>query len=392
MPTTNALTARARAIDSLSADVVLAALLTAAGQVEAFTVEAGGGSRAATAATSLVCTLLVALRRRRPAVAGIGVASTLFLKNALGGFPELVVPLIAGIIVIYSVGAHLDLRRSLWTLGAMLALDIAAVPFSHHRTPGDYVFAGVAFLAPWAAGRAVRARTQRAHSLEQVAETLDREREANARLAVSEERARIARELHDVVAHGVSVMVVQAAGAEEVLRRSPNGEPERAVEAMRSIQAMGRESISELGRLLGVLQSENGHAELEPQPSLAQLDALCGRVRETGLPVTLEVEGGLDGLPAGLDLAAYRIVQEALSNTIKHAGDATAQVHVWRTPASLELEVTDDGGAGAALPNGTGHGIIGMRERAMLYHGELTVGPRPTGGFSVRASLPLPRA
>jgi signal transduction histidine kinase len=379
------LAARARAIDPLEADLLLAGVLSAAAVVEALTVEAGGGSRVATAATSLLCAALVALRRRRPALAGVGVAATLLLKNVLGGFPELVVPLIAGVVTIYSVGAHLDRRESRVTFAAMLALDVAAVPFSEHHAPGDYVFAVAAFILPWFAGRLVHERAQRAQSLERVAETLDRERDAQSRLAVAEERARIARELHDVIAHGVSVMVVQAAGAEEVLSR---GEPGRALDAMRSIQVMGRESIAELGRLLGVLQSENGRADLQPQPGLAQLDVLCRQVRETGLPVALELDGEVSGLPAGLDLAAYRIVQEALSNTLKHAGQASARVHVRRTPTRLNIEVTDDG-TGAPRLNGTGHGIVGMRERATLYRGELDVGPLNGRGFRVRASFPL---
>jgi signal transduction histidine kinase len=287
------------------------------------------------------------------------------------------------------VGRYLARRQALCALAAMLVLDVLAVPFSDHHSPGDYVFAIVAFVAPWMAGQAVRERAQRARSLEQVAQALDREREISAELAVAEERARIAHELHDVIAHGVSVMVVQAAGAEEVLRRDPSAASPQALDAMRSIQTMGRESISELGRLLGVLQTHNGRAALEPQPTIAQLDSLCEKLRSTGMPVALEIEGELRGLPPGLDLAAYRIVQEALSNTLKHAGDASAIVRVRRTATSLGIEVTDDG-AGTTSLEGTGHGLVGMRERTTLYHGDLSVGPRDGGGFAVRAEFPLP--
>jgi signal transduction histidine kinase len=215
--------------------------------------------------------------------------------------------------------------------------------------------------------------------LEARAERLEREREENVRRAAAEEQARIARELHDVLAHNVSVMVVQAAAADDVFE----SQPDRAREALRAIERTGRAALTELRRLLGAVRT----TELAPQPGLAGLDVLVEGVRAAGLSVTLQVEGELDDLPAGLDLSAYRIVQEALTNTMKHAGASVAEVRVRRTPDGVELEVVDDGAG--PVGNGHGRGLIGMRERASLVGGEVEAGPQPGGGFRVKATLPL---
>jgi signal transduction histidine kinase len=207
-----------------------------------------------------------------------------------------------------------------------------------------------------------------------------------AREAVAEERARIAREMHDSVAHSVSVMVLQAGAAEQVLAVSPD----RARESLQTIQDIGREAIVELRRMLGLLRDPVEDASLAPQPSVGRLDTLFGQVRAAGLPVELTIEGQPRRLPPGVDRSAYRIVQEGLTNALKHAGPAHASVTLRYGDRALELEVLDDG-RGATDANGGGFGLIGMRERAALYGGELDAGARPGGGYALRARLPLER-
>jgi signal transduction histidine kinase len=234
-------------------------------------------------------------------------------------------------------------------------------------------------IAGWLLGDNLRTRRAYLSELEARAERLEREQEESARRAAAEEQARIARELHDVLAHNVSVMVVQAAAANDVFET----QPQRARQALRDIERTGRSALTELRRLLGRVRQ----TDFAPQPGLSGLEALVDGVRAAGLPVTLRVEGELDDLPAGLDLSAYRIVQEALTNAIKHAGASAAEVRVRRTADEVELEVVDDGAGPSG--NGRGQGLIGMRERASLLGGEVEAGPKPGGGFRVRAKLPL---
>ena len=205
-----------------------------------------------------------------------------------------------------------------------------------------------------------------------------------AREAVTDERARIARELHDVIAHDVSVMVVQAQGAARVLE----GEQPEVRAALAAIETTGREAVDEMRRLLGVLRRSDEEMAFAPQPSLTALDALMTAVREAGLPVALEIVGDPVALPPGVDLSAYRIVQEALTNALKHAGPARARVVVRYAADAVELEVSDDG-AGVADAPGTGHGLVGMRERVALYGGDLQAGRLHEGGWTLRARLPL---
>jgi signal transduction histidine kinase len=212
--------------------------------------------------------------------------------------------------------------------------------------------------------------------------TLQRQREDEAQRAVAEERARLARELHDVVAHAVSMVVVQAeAGA-------ASGPPGRVEEAFDAIADTGRTALSELRRLLGVLRSPEEAGPRQPQPGVAQLEPLVESVRRAGLPVELRIEGTGRPLPPGVDLSAYRIVQEALTNSVKHAGPARASVLLRYGDRDLELEVVDDG-RGLRSSTTPGHGLAGMRERTALLGGDLDVGPAPGGGFAVRARLPL---
>ena len=235
-------------------------------------------------------------------------------------------------------------------------------------------------------GRVFRRRQLVAAELGDRVSQLEQEHEQQARKAVAEERERIARELHDVIAHSVSVMVVQAGAGERVL----DDNPEQARAAFQSIRETGSEALEEMRRLLGLLRQKNDALSLAPQPSIARLGVLVEEVRAAGLPTELAVEGKPKTLAPGIELSAYRIVQEALTNIRKHAGVATASVRVHYAEHEVVLEV-DDNGNGSFKTNGdgSGHGLIGMRERAALYGGTVEAGPRPDGGFRIRATLPL---
>jgi signal transduction histidine kinase len=236
----------------------------------------------------------------------------------------------------------------------------------------------------WLIGDSVGSRRRYVGALEERAERLERERETNAARAVAEEQARIGRELHDVIAHNLSVMVVQAAAADDVFERRPD----RAREALRDIERTGRAALDELRRLLGSVRGDG--AAFAPQPGLAMLDDLAGTVRAAGLDVTVSREGAPRPLPAAMDLSAYRVVQEALTNTLKHAHASHARVVVRYLDDEVDLEIADDGvGAGAAASNGTGQGLIGMRERLVLHGGSLVAGPGALGGYVVSARFPF---
>jgi signal transduction histidine kinase len=217
------------------------------------------------------------------------------------------------------------------------------------------------------------------------AELLEAERDTRARLAVTEERARIARELHDIIAHSVSVMVVQAGAAEQVVERDPG----QAATALRAIGTTGRDALIDLRRLLGLLRRDEMPAALAPRPGLADLPALADQVRAAGLPVSVSVPSDAVTLPAGVDLTAFRVIQEALTNSLKHAGEASAAVTVRYAPEALEITVSDTGAGVASVAGEPGHGLAGMRERVSLYGGQLDAGPAPSGGFRVSARLPL---
>jgi signal transduction histidine kinase len=244
----------------------------------------------------------------------------------------------------------------------------------------------IAGLLPWFIGRAVREREASGDAARERAERLDAEHSYYERAAALGERARLAREIHDVIAHSVSVMVIQAAGARTVME----GEPERATAALSSVEQAGREALAEMRRLLGVLGDGEELRALAPQPSLADLDELMERTRAAGLPASVRIEGEPVVLAPGLSLCAYRVVQEALTNAIKHAGPARAEVSIRWAPDALELEVADDGRGGVHAPaEPGGHGLVGMRERAALHGGTVEAGPGPDGGFAVLARIPL---
>jgi signal transduction histidine kinase len=333
----------------------------------------------------LAQSLPLLFRRRYPlTVFGLVVATALGVELAYNSLPPF-----ASALAMYTVASHVDRRRSLHA-GLIGLIVLSASPLflhgqSEERIGHLVVIHLLGFAAAWIIGDNVRTRRTYLRELEERAERLEREREESARLAVREEQERIARELHDVIAHSVSVMVVQATAAREIFE----SQPERAREALRSIEESGRAALTELRRLLGIVRSpERGRRE--PQPRLSELEPLVEQVRATGLDVELEMDESLDELPAGLDLSAYRIVQEALTNTLKHAQASCARVRITGSDRELLIEVTDDG-AGASEAFEEGHGLIGMRERVSMLGGELEAGTQNGGGFAVRARLPLER-
>jgi signal transduction histidine kinase len=289
----------------------------------------------------------------------------------------------------YSVAAHEDRRRALAGLGALAAAGVVWSLRDPVDTNLSEHLGSATWLAPvviaWLLGAYLRTRRLYVAELGERADRAEREREERTEAAVASERARIARELHDIVAHSVSVMVVQAEAADEMLDRD---RPDRARAPVRKIQETGRAALTDMRRMLGILREADSRPALLPQPGIANLELLLAKVRESGLPVELEVAGEPEPLPPGIDLSAYRIVQEALTNSLKYAGQAHARVAVRYTVGALELEVSDDG-AGAANGSAGGHGLVGMRERVALFGGELDAGPAPGGGYVVRAHLPL---
>jgi len=348
------------------------------------------GGRGVFAAILLLTTLPLAMRRRFPAglvlTAAAAFAVGALLVSHSSGLPVQV--FLAMLLAFYSVGANCDDRRSplvaAAALAAIAAVDLVQPGFFNSDSTRPRPAAWLAFAIAWLVGRDLRRRRQRMADLETRAVLLESEREEKARLAVAEERGRIARELHDVIAHAVSVIVVQAQAGPHLLP-----DPERASGVFRAIESSGRDALAELRRLLGILRSEDQQLAIGPQPGLDSLQSLIEQVRASGLPVELRVEGEPVHLPAGIDLSAYRIVQEALTNVVKHAGEASAEVVIRYGERELELDVVDDGRGGITSVNGSGHGLIGMRERVALYGGTLETGARNGGGYAVRARLPL---
>ncbi|MFE2062050.1 sensor histidine kinase [Streptomyces sp. NPDC059467] len=369
--------------------------------VSAWRLNQGGsvhGSTAAMMAVSVVMGVVVALRRRFP--------EPMLLLAAVTGLAQLVLDvettvanfaMLAIVCTVAAIGAR-------WASRFALYGGLCAAPLAQIRWPvGEAGFAGhvaivlfqtVPFVLAWVLGDSMRTRRAYFAQLEERAARLEKEREAQAKVAVAAERARIARELHDVVAHNVSVMVVQADGAAYVL----DAAPDQAKKALETISSTGRQALAEMRRLLGVLRTGEHKevGEYVPQPDVEQIDELIEQCRTSGLPVDFKVEGTPRPLPSGVELTAYRIVQEALTNTRKHGGpNAGASVRLVYFDDGLGLLVEDDGkGAPHEMyeeggADGQGHGLIGMRERVGMVGGTLDAGPRPGGGFRISALLPL---
>ncbi|MGH3458121.1 sensor histidine kinase [Aeromicrobium sp.] len=338
----------------------------------------------------LLITVPLAWRRRAPTIVFVLVLVSVAVQVSLiDGTLSDQPPFqhwIALLVVFYSLGVHAERRRAIIAGalggGAFVVADLVDLLTGAGRLE-DTVPAWFMLAAAYGIGLAMRGERIQSTLLTQRTERLEREREQQARQAVAEERARIARELHDIVAHAISVMVVQAQAGQRVLE----GEQASAREALGSIETMGRQSLVEMRRLLGVLRVEDRELALGPYPRLADLDVLADRVRHAGLPVEVHVEGEPTSLPPGVDLSGYRIVQEALTNALRHAGPATAKVVVRYRPAEVEVEITDDGRGNAEDREG-GHGLVGMRERAALVGGDLESGSENERGYTVRARLP----
>jgi signal transduction histidine kinase len=330
--------------------------------------------------------LLLILRRRlpfgAPAAFWLLAAGLSLVDGRLVTVPKSVFFL--GMAAAYLLGNLPDAARA--RLGLVIVLGCAAliVYDDPKASNGEFVFVPVLFGACWLAGFVLREREREAEAAELRALQAEHEREAAARIAVAEERARIARELHDVVAHAVSVMVLQV-GA--VRHKLPDAETESR-DALRGVEQAGRTALTEMRRLLAAMRREGEEAELVPQPGLDNLDRLLDEVGRSGLPVELHVEGDPFPLPRGIDLSAYRIVQEGLTNALKHAQASTADVTLRYGPNELGIEVRDDG-LGTSPTDGLGHGLVGVRERVKIYGGEMSAGAANGDGFVLSTRLPI---
>ena len=376
-----------RPLDSWGFDVVLVGVLLAVPVV------IGAASSQADLLVSAVMIVPLALRRRAPvlsftAVALMLLAQVLLTETSLYGD----VALLFGLYAIAAYGPAWAVWGGLAT--GLLAAVVATVDWLGGLNDArSYVFslaslATIAF-ASWLLGYLARTRRAYVATLEDRAAQLERDAAQQAQIATAAERARIAREMHDVVAHSLSVMVVQADGALYASRRRP----EQAVETLQTISATGRSSLAEMRKLLGLLRDDTADAALAPVPGAGDLADLVAQLRGSGLPVDLDVTGDLSLLDVATGLTTYRIVQEALTNTLKHAGpDVSASVDVHVTTDTVRIRVDDDGRGSSAVDDGRGHGIVGIRERIAVHAGEVAAGPRPGGGFRVTAVVPLGEA
>jgi signal transduction histidine kinase len=368
-----------------AAFVAVVAVLFVSAQVQAWAGPSDtAGGHPVEAMLAAGCTLPLLLLHRWPLPAFLAVAASGFGAYALDS--SLGQPWFALLLGLYGLGNRTGNASATIGAGAVAAgtlwidlprlrdgADISEV------VPGWFIMAGIFGFGRWMRHRAEEQRALRTRTAR-----LETEHEAAVAAVVAEEQARIARELHDLVAHALAVIVVQAQAGVRVV----GTDPDQAREALSAIESVGREGLVELRRLLDVLDPVAGDADAS-RPGLSQLEELAGRVRGAGVPVDVVVTGMPRSLPPGLDLSVYRIVQEALTNTIKHAGPARSRVAVHYLPEALEVEVTDDGRTRAATNRRVGRGLIGMRERAALYGGSLLAEHTPLGGFRVRASFPL---
>jgi signal transduction histidine kinase len=339
-------------------------------------------------AVAAVAVLVLALlaRRRFPFAAP---TAYWLLAAAISFVDWQLIPFITSLFVVGMAAAFLlgNLRNALQA-GIGLAIVLGAAATIVYKIPGhttsDLVFIPLEFGISWLAGYALRERAEQAEAAEVRATQAERDREAAARVAVAEERARIARELHDIVAHAVSVMVLQVGAVRHQLPETLEADRD----ALSRVEQAGRTALAEMRRLLGAMRRDGDGVELGPQPGLDGLDSLLEHVGHAGLPVELHVDGDPFPLPRAIDLSAYRIVQEGLTNALKHARASHADVTFHYGPDELQIEVRDDG-KGRSTSDGLGHGLVGIRERVKIYGGEMTAGAAPGGGFVLGARLPL---
>ena len=333
-----------------------------------------------------IAVLTLLARRRYPFAAP---AAFWLLGASISFVDGQLVPFAGGVYLAGMAAAFLlgSLRDTVLTRVGLVVVLVSAATIIYNipdHKPGEMLFIPLLFGIAWLAGFAIHTRVEQVDAAEARAAQAERERESAARVAVAEERARIARELHDIVAHAVSVMVLQV-GA---VRHKLPPERDEDADALRGVEQTGRAALAEMRRLLGAMRSNGDDLELAPQPGLEGLETLAAEVERAGLPVQLHVEGERVQLPRAIDLSAYRIVQEGLTNALKHAHASRAEVTVRYEPAQVQLEVRDDGGGGPK-GNGHGYGLVGVRERVKIYGGEMTAGPADGGGFVLSARLPL---
>ena len=363
-------------IASVRLDHLLAVVLAIASELEAWLGSAAGQERLVVAIAGPLMAGTVAVRRRHPAAAGIAAALIADIVAIVWTPPNTVSFGIAWLCSLYALTVWTTPR--LFAIGAtVMALPTLVAVAIRGEPKGGVAFTVITLVVMVLVRRVVGDRERRV----QIAE---RERDLVAREAVVEERARIARELHDVIAHHVSMIVLQA-GAE---RRVLDGANASTREVLETVEQTGRSALTEMRRLLGMLRGD-ANEPLTPQPGLTDVPALVSQLREAGLSVELQVEGERRELPVGIELSAYRIVQEALTNALKHAGESNASVNIRYGSDSLELEIADDGTGVPAPVSSGGHGLVGMRERVALYGGRLDAGRHPSGGFVVRVLLPI---
>jgi signal transduction histidine kinase len=336
---------------------------------------------------AILAILLPLFARRRfpfgaPAAVAVAVTASALSDKTL--VPYDFVIFLAGCAATFLFALLRDRSQAVAGLALVIGAEGVVAHVDPHGSIGDFFFVSLVFSVVWTVGFTLGRKFEEMDNAKERAELAEREREERARAAVAEERARIARELHDVVGHSVSVMTVQASGVRRLLRP----EQEREREALLVVERTGREALAEMRRLVGVLRRPEEAPALAPQPSLDHLDRLVQQAQEAGLPVELRIEGDAVQLPVGVDLTAYRLVQEGLTNALKHARATRAEVLVRYEDGHVELTVSDDG-RGNGRGEGGGHGLVGMRERVSVYGGELEAGPRPSGGYRLRAKLPL---
>jgi signal transduction histidine kinase len=361
--------------DPVRVDWLLAALFTVFTQWAIWVGDDGRQPRLGSAALALAITAPVAVRRRWPALVGTVVPALSAIDNAAFAGTSIGYPL-ANFFALYALAVWTPTRRFVAGVTAFVVVVLGAGAASDTLV-GSAEYLAVVVTVMLFVRRVVGDRERRAALAE-------RERDLASREAVMDERARIARELHDAIAHSVSMMVLQAGAERRVLDGGAGG----TREVLESIERTGRSALTEMRRLVGMLRSDRAEP-LAPQPGLHDLPELVTQLCDAGLPVELDVDGSPSGLPVGIELSAYRIVQEALTNVLKHAGDAHATVRVRYTLDALELEVTDDGRGQSGTALRGGHGLVGMRERVALYGGHFSAGQGPHGGFAVRVQLPV---
>ena len=361
-------------------DVALPLALALAGVVEAFNADV---NTPVAVVTSLLAGVLLCARRRWPLAASLGASAPLILQGYLGvPEDELVVPLGMYFVAGFAMGRWARLWPGLAGLAAVNVMVHESEGWSVPTVQGA-VWVLLLTGGPWLAGRLALEHARRSEELARQARELVREQAQLAERLVTDERRRIAREMHDVVAHSLSVMVVQAGAAADLLRH----DPDEAARALDEIQRAGRSALDETGRLLHLLREEQ-ESEVGPQPAAADLPELVEGFRSAGLDVELVVRGSTAGLPAGVDLSVFRIVQEGLTNALKHAPSGRTVVTVRRALEGIDVELRNEAGTGPE-PVPSGHGLVGMRERVAVFGGSLDAGPVDHGGYRVLARLPL---